>query len=398
MNTKYIAIVLSVLLLASFLAIITIHSASATNATLSIPSVAKTPGDVGSTFTVPVQVSNIADLFAFDIKITWDNTLITFSSLDNSSLSTVWPQGNFEPLTPSPQTGTGYVRFAAVATGTPGFTSAGPTTLFTLTFTVAKADNFPLSTNLHFSVVELSDSNANTIPANLSDGTYTMSATVPGITLTLVNPNPSKPYEYGKYIEVQVNATNIVSTLTGYDLRVDYSSEFLTFVQVQPETYVLATPTVDTSTPGVVHLTVTSGGTYVGSSGLLCTLTFQILFDQRSTHIWRTSTAPNQLSATISLDTTTGNLAFVEGTIPVGSVTAPASLTIPINLIQGDVDCNGQVNILDLADVAHFYDQSTTSGPAALYDIKIDSNNIIDIYDLVEVAANFNYNKPDSLP
>ena len=395
MNTKYIASVLSLLLLASALTIgLTIHSVSAQTTTLSIPSVAENPSDVGSTFTVPVQISDVTDLFGFDINITWNNALITFVSLNNASLSTVWTAGEFDATY---QTGAGYVRYAAVATGKPGYTGAGPQTLFTLTFTIVEADNFPLSTYLHFFAVKLSDSNANPISATLSDGTYTMSATTPGITFTLVNPNASKPYEYGKYIEVQVYATNILSTLTGYDLRVGYSSEFLSFVQVQPETYVLETPTVDTSTAGVVHLSVSSGGTFVGNNGLLFTLTFEISFVPSYTTIWR-SNSTNQLTATISLNTTTGSLTFLEGTIPIGSVAAPAALTISFNLIQGDVECNGQVNILDLATVARLYDQSTTSGPAALYDIKIDSNNIIDIYDLVEVAANFGYYKPDTVP
>ncbi len=397
MKSKYVASALSLLLLASVLAVgFTIRSVSAQTATLSIPSVAENPSDNGTLFTVPVQISSVSDLFGFDINITWDNTLITLSNLNSTYLNAIWPQGFYDVFY---QNGSGYVDYAAVATGGSGYTNTGTNTLFSLTFQIINTGNFPLSTPIHFYSVKLSDSEANAITAILNDGSYSMSATTPGIYFTLVDPNHAKPWEYGKYFEVEVYATNIVSTLTGYDLKVDYDSELLTFVQVQPDTpvaYVLAAPTVNNAL-GVVELSVSSGGTFVGNNGLLFTLTFQVSFAQSYTTIWR-SNSTNQLTATISLDTTTGSLTFTEGSIPTGLIAAPAVLTLTIYLIRGDVACTGDVTVLDLRDVAIYYDQSTTSGPAALYDIKIDSNNIIDIYDLVEVATNIGYNNPDTLP
>jgi hypothetical protein len=391
MKNKYAASILSLLLLASVFTFgLTIHRASADGTTLSIPSVSKSPSDLGSTFTVPVQISNVNDLFGFDINITWDNTLITFLSLNNASLSTIWPQGWFDPLTPSPQTGAGYVRYAAVAEGKPGFTGSG--TLFNLTFTIIKACNFPLSTPIHFDGVKLSDSSANSIPVTLNDGQYSMSATVPDIDFTLVNPNPSKPYEYCKYVEVQVYATHICAHLTDYDLTIDYDSGLLKFVDVDAWG-VFGTGQVDNSTAGIVRVYCAPSGTpQVGESLLLFTLTFHVEFDDSIGHIWRTASSPNQLTAHISLDTTTGDLSFQEGTIPIGQVTPPTALTLTINLIQGDVTCDGRVSIDDLRTVAYYYDQS---GPAK-YDIKTDGT--IDIYDLVEIATNFGYYNPDTKP
>jgi len=403
MKTKYIASILALLLFAGVFTLgLTINKASAdNNPTLSISS-----GSVSSpttTFTVQVQIANVNNLFGFDINITYDSSLITFSSLDNSSLYTIWsPNGFFEPLSlnysSGYQTGLGYVRFAAVATGGNGYTTSAPTTLFTLTFTVVGYDNIQHQDIIQFGTVKLSDQYADVItPAALNSGTWTINAVQPGISFTLVNPNSTKPWEWGKYFEVQAYATN-VDSLTGYDLKIDFNSTYMTFVQVQPgKTYVLGTPTV-TSTPGVVELSASSGGPYTGNSGLLFTLTFQVQFAPSYANIWR-SNSTNQLTATISLDTTYGSLTFSDGTLTTGSITPPSIQTITINLIQGDVDCNGVVNILDLRDVAAFYDQTTVGNPsAALYDIKVDSNNIIDIYDLVEIAHNFNYYKPDTLP
>jgi hypothetical protein len=409
METKFIAITLTLLLLASVFSFgLNINRASAqSTATLSIPSVSETPSALGTTFTVPVQISDVNDLFGFDINITWNNALITLASL-TSNAGTVWPQGYFEPL-PTPGyetgvdlTGVGYARYAAVATGGSGYTGAGPTTLFTVTFTVAKAGNFPYSTALHFAAVELSDQNANPIPFESIDGPYTMSATVPDINLALVNPNLAKPYEYGKYFEIQVYASDITSSLTGYDLKVDYTSGLLAFYGMYGWG-TLGTGTVDSSTPGVVEVSISGGTPSTGSSILLFTLIFQIKFGDSAGHIW-TKTLQT-LSATVSLDTTYGDLSFSEGTLyvngtgPTPILTTNTIINLTINLIQGDVECNGDVSVLDLRAVAVFYGAKVGDSnwaQASMYDLNGDG--IVDIYDLVLVATNFGYYVPDSPP
>jgi hypothetical protein len=128
-----------------------------------------------------VKIQNVTDLFGFDINITWNNTLITFASLENSSLNTVWPNGFFEPLRAigyengyenGNQNGSGYADFAAVAEGGPSFNGTG--TLYTITFNIMKASDSSLTTSIHFSTVKLSNSSASKISATLTDGKYTM--------------------------------------------------------------------------------------------------------------------------------------------------------------------------------------------------------------------------------
>jgi hypothetical protein len=356
-------------------------------------SVTKAPGDLGSTFPVSVKISSVNDLFGFDINITWDNSLITFSSFDRNPLNATWGSYYFEPLSPSPQTGIGYIRFAAVKMGTPGFTGSG--TLFTVEFTIVKAGNFPYSTSIAFDTVKLSDSNASEITATKTPCSYSMSATKPDIDFTFINPNPSKPNESGKYFELGVYATHITSTLTGYDLKVDYTSELLMFYNEWIKWSAFGTGIIDNGTAGIVHVSISSGGPSTGDSVLLFTLTFKVAFDDRLTHIWRT-TSPKTLDATVSLDIAYGGLSFLgEGTIAVSGITLPSLLTVIIHLIQGDVTCDGQVDIFDLATVARFYDQSVL--PAfEKYDIRTDGT--MDIFDLVVVATNFGYYIPDSFP
>jgi hypothetical protein len=344
-----------------------------------------------------MKIQDVTDLFGFDIKITWDNTLITFASLDKTPLSTIWPNGHYEPLpAPGYQTGAGYLRYAAVAEGAGnGFSGSG--TLFNITFNIVKACNFPLSTPIGFDTVELSDSQASSIPSTNIGATYSMAATVPDLEFDLVNPNTTKPWEYCKYFEVQVYVTDICAHLTDYDLEVNYDLELLEFVDVDAWG-VFGTGHVDSSTAGIVHVWCDPSTTpYVGDKGLLFTLTFHVRFDDRIEHIWRISSA-HTLDAHISLDTTYGDLSFEEGTILISAVTTPSPLTVLINLIKGDVNCDGHVNILDLGTIAYYYDQNVPSPAPAKYDLKTDDKNIIDIYDLVVVATNFNYYNPDTPP
>jgi hypothetical protein len=144
-------------------------------------SVTKTPTDVGTNFTVAVNVSGIQDLFGFDINLTWNNSLITFSSLDNTPLNTIWPQGVFEPLTPRVQSGTGFARYAATAAGGSGFTGSG--TIYRIVFHIEEASNFQLATLIDFDAVKLSDSHAEAISATVTAGHYTMGAALPEIQL-----------------------------------------------------------------------------------------------------------------------------------------------------------------------------------------------------------------------
>jgi hypothetical protein len=162
MKSKLLVSLLIGLLFAGiFAAGINMSRVSADTTTLYIDpsSVAKAPADNGHTFIVSVKISDVTDLFGFDIIITWDNTLITFHSIDVSPLSAVFPI-YFEPLpVPGYETGDGYVRFAAVKEGKPGFT--GSDTLFTLTFNIVKAGNFPYSTSIDFDTFLLPKSEEN---------------------------------------------------------------------------------------------------------------------------------------------------------------------------------------------------------------------------------------------
>jgi len=385
MKNKFVVTALSFLLFISVLAIgFTIDRASGASASLYMPSVNKNPSDNGTDFTVPIMI-NVTDLYGFDINITWDNNLINFQTLDNTPLNVIWPQGFFEPLPlPGYQASSGSVRYAAVPQGGSGFTGSG--TLFSLTFKVIKTCNFPLSTVIHFVSIKLSDSNLNAITPILTDGTYNMTATVPGLEFAVYNPNPSKPFEYGKVFDVGIYATNYVD-LTNYNLTILYDSEFLNFTGL--DTWgILGTGTCSNTT-GSLNIWISSAGPSFGAMGQLFNLTFKIQFDDRISHIWRIN-ATQILNASVSFQN--AQLGFLEGTLFTNGIAMPPALGISVHLIRGDVNCDGQVDIFDLVAVAQNYDK-TSSDPQwptiQKYDIYPDGT--IDIYDLVGVAGNFNY-------
>jgi hypothetical protein len=403
MNTKLlVAIMTSILLIGIFVTAVSIKPAKAyTDAIYISPgTINKDPINVDSFFDVYVDVNidpsrDPYGLFGFDIKITWDNSMITFDSLDKTPLSTIWSGYTyFEPLTAIPpytavQSGAGYVRYAAVEQGGSGYTGTGH--LFKLTFKIVKSCNFVLSTLIHFDTVKLSDPDGEEIAATKTDGSYTMSATTPDLHFGFIDPNPSKPIEYCKTFQIKVNVTDCTS-LNDYTLVIAYNNSLLNLTDVSWTNGVLGDGTDGASytedPPGTITVVDTGGIIWTGTNGLLFTLTFHVEFIADLEHIWRTNNL-GPLHAFIKF--TGASLSYVDpaGIITESGIDMPADLDIVVNLIQGDVNCDGKVNVMDLTTVAALYDQTVTPD-IAKYNLKA-TDNVIDLYDLVKVATNFFY-------
>jgi hypothetical protein len=291
-----------------------------------------------------VKIQDVADLFGFDINITWDDTLITFAGLDKTALDLIWPQGFFEPLTPSPETGVGYVRFAAVATGGTGFTGSGA--LFDVTFNILAAGSVPRSTSIHFDNVALSDSGAGPINLVLTDGQYNIGAGAGDIAVTNVTttkdgckPRPTVPDDM--FVKVNVTVFNKGST---------------------PETF---TVTLYANLTAIDTQTVTAL-----APSAQATLNFRW-----NTTGWAHGNHTISATATVAGDVNMSDNTFTNGIIRV---------TIP-----GDISGDGIVDIYDAILMANSY-SATPKSPNWSPNADIKTDDIVDIYDAIVLANHYN--------
>jgi hypothetical protein len=137
----------------------------------------KTPSEVGTTFQVAVTLENFTSLAGFDIKLTWNGTMITCTDVDYITyLNALWGTGKWSVV--FEQSGAGYYELAVVALATSA-SNTGASVLFTVTFHVDRCCIFLLQTAIHFEWPKLSDDTTpvpNPIPATVTDGMYYMSA------------------------------------------------------------------------------------------------------------------------------------------------------------------------------------------------------------------------------
>jgi len=360
-------------------------------------SVNKTPSDVNTDFTVSVTLSNFVNLMGLDIQLTWDSSLITLVSVDyTTTLNALWGAGQWSEV--YTQQSAGSYELAATSTSTAA-SDVGASVLFTLTFQVeAPSINFPMSTPIHFNLVKLSDNTTPTpnpiIPTTVTDGTYTISGIVPGLEFkvrwwngsSFVPVTTGSPYRFecSQMFLVDIYVTNVVD-LTGYDLTINFNNTLVAYNGNYGGIFGTNNAIYNSGTSSVEAYG--SGSAWTGSEGLLVSLMFHVQFAATPDHIWNSApTHPNYETFPISI--TGATLTFTTGTISFSGISIPAALTIEIDFIRGDVDCNGAVNIADISDVAYYY------GKAAPSQYDLNSDGIIDIYDIVTIATNYGYIAP----
>jgi hypothetical protein len=397
MKTKLIVAIMLTSLLAGMLAVVPIRQvAAAGNATLSInpPTISSPPGAVDSFFDVYLDVNTDTGLFGFDLNVTWaDDTLINLDYLTSNAttatlLDGVWGVGKWflvksESGGGGGGGGGGYYRVAALSTQSASTT--GIHSLTNLHFQIKKGCNFLLHTHITIDRnAKLSDINYSPITVTAyNDGYFEITATKPDLEFVLVEPD-THLFEYCKIFRIEVYVSHICvgSPLTDYDFNITYNTELLKFTDVYSWGE-LGTGHCTNAT-GIIHIWDDPGGlSKWGDRFLLFTLTFHIEFDDRIEHIWRVG-GTHSLTAIIAF--LNAELSFDLGTVT--DITMPGAQNILVNLIRGDVDCNGKVNVFDLRTVAACYDQTTP----VKYDLTV--NGIIDIFDLVAVATNFGYGGP----
>ncbi len=181
MGTKAIAAILLLAILGSSIVMmpgLPVKAASGTQIFVDPGVVNKAASEVGTNFVVGITLLEFSFLMGFDIKLTWNSSLISFNSADTTSLNSLWSAGWTSVFI---QSGAGFYELAASSTSAAA-SNVGASVLFTITLNVDTASTTPLSTAIHFDVVKLSDNATpvpNSIPCTATDAIYTMSAMLP---------------------------------------------------------------------------------------------------------------------------------------------------------------------------------------------------------------------------
>ena len=361
---------------------------SSTRLYIDPPQVQKTYLDYGEVFNINVTVENITDLFSFDLKITWSNTLITFSSCYyNETLNAIWGSGKW--LVQWQQQQPGLYRFAVKSTEG-SFDTPSNQTLFTLEFRVEGPFYYTLEGFINVNPSsKLLDSNNKIISHTTEHGIYTIIGKTPTPTLRM-SPSSVTNHKYCENFTITINLTDAIN-VEDFEFEIHYNSTLLGYVDVAWNVWQTGTMTVNEVNGNITAYT--SGSPITGNQTLIT-----IEFHAAYYHIWKDCPSwTNDLTGLIYIQW--ANLSYpdapdlrYEKDVMYEIGVDPVKFTYVFSPIQGDVDNNGDVGIFDLRTVVYYYDieQGDPDWPeASKYDLNCD--DIIDLYDLVIISTNFGY-------
>jgi len=351
--------------------------------------VEKGPSDVNTNFKINVTVKYIKDMWGFDFNLTWDDGLITLVGIDfNSTLDAVWGDDNW--YLAYNETGSGYYQLAAVSTLS-SFNSTGPAPLATFTFRVEDPlTNSVRETSIHFQTHKLGDSHWAQIVHTSNDGTYRITGMKP--TLDLI-PSSKTCRKYNETFTIAVNVSN-ASYVEDFKFEIHYNATLLDIAGVTwNPVWGIGTVSVDEASGNITGI---ASGIPISGIQTLMTVEFNVTYY----HIWKDSPGymNNQFGliffqwANLSYSNSP-DLSYVRGGL--GQISMGPDVTYIFSPIQGDVNNDGTVNILDLRTIAAYYNAKQGDpnwAEAATYDLKGDG--VIDIFDLTIVARNFGFTYP----
>jgi len=347
----------------------------------------KTYVDYGTFFNVSVVIQDVTDLYGFDLNITWDNSLITFSHCYyNDTLNAIWGVDKWYTamnVTGVGADGTGWYKLVALATGIPsGFTNdPGSDTLFNLTFQVqGPICNSVKETSIHFEVHKLSDSAWQSIDHNTYDGQYTITGKTPTLQM---DPTSITARTYNETFTIQVNIID-AENVEDFEFEILYNATLLDHKDIAWDAW--GSGTHDNSTDGI--LTGSTSGSAKSGTETLITLEFKATYY----HLWKdpgVSGWINDLVETIYIQW--ANLSYsgapdleYEKGVTFDINVDPVEVDYTFSPIRGDINNNGNVDIFDLRAVALYYDEAHDP-----YDLNGDGT--IDIFDLVIIATNYGF-------
>jgi len=343
------------------------------------PTIDKQAIEESTTFEVEVVIANVTDLYGFDLKLTWKDTLLDLAAVNyEANLDQIW--SNWDDA--KNETGAGWYRLVAHETKENGFT--GDAALINLTFHIKYGpcyieENYQLSTLIHFALVKLSDPNSTAICTKVQDAKYTVHAVKPKLE---IRPGVIAISKFYETITVQIWLVN-ASKVYDYAFNITYDTEMLHAVNVEWGDF-LAGPYYHKSwhineTTGVIEISLaeTAQAPPAEGDGLLVNITFH-----HEVIVWKDCPLwTNLLNCTIEFDWWKLSVRCPELHEIAGDMIDISNAEYSYTPIQGDVNSDGQVDGFDLRLVSVYYDQSQPED----YDLNCDG--IIDLFDLIYIAT-----------
>ena len=360
---------------------------------------------VGQQFTIDITMYDVADLYGWEVKLTWDNSLLNCTAEEYPILppGLNWEAPNSLLLGPGIQQdynethGRWYHGLSALPMSPPvpePFT--GTIKLVTLTFEVLSQPPKGGACVLDLFDSKVSDSNAVSIDHQALDGLYEiLSPGVPMPKITL-DPESRNTFTGGVFdVDIVISNVNTSARLIGVDVHVGFNATMLSVVSItegpfmKDPAWALYEPQPTIFMPnsyagyaGFGILLVPPGGVYPYTafpegSGTLATITFN-------------ATAPGSCALQLSGTNGHGNntkLSDDEG-MSIEHKTVDGSVTVMEGAASPDVNGDGVVDVFDIVTAAMAFG-ADAENPRWNPVPDLNFDGIIDIYDLVLIALNF---------
>jgi hypothetical protein len=351
--------------------------------------------DVNTVFEVAVKVEEITDLYGFDLKLSWDDTLLSLDHVDyentpTSPLKFIWgPTKNTDYGVQTAQAGSNYYRLVAFSLKN-GFT--GSHALLILGFKVLNPQtNSKKTCQLHFeaSYDKLSDSNAQSIVHTTTDGTYEIWGGAPTLDMTHANVHSRKCRKIDEEFTLTVSISDAVN-LAGLDFEISYDTSMINY---SSSLLIWGSGTINhDETGGTVTGSVTGGG---GGSGAFALLNITFKSDSNFKRFWKD---PSTGQSSNLFPSSTGiyfqsitlhyaslpDIVYTRGGGGGGRIYVGPDFAYTYAPIRGDLNNDGKVDISDLSWEASFFDTTNST-------MNLVGTDTIDIFDLVVIAGNFWY-------
>jgi nitrous oxidase accessory protein NosD len=340
--------------------------------------VEKAYSEIGNYFNVTLMAQNITDLYGFDFNITWDSSMLTLHNCYyNETLDEVWGSGDW--FLAKDESFPGCYKLVVVSTRS-SFNTTTDQALFIMEFCVEDPHtNSIKQTNIRLSTDKLSDSNFMPINHTTADGIYRIRGKKPALHFNSVGETCR---EYGEKVTIAIDIVN-ASGVEDFEFEIHYDSSLLCYNTVTWTAWLSGDLLINIA-DGIIWGS-TSGNPLDGTATLL-----SLELTTNSHHVWKDETSildwENDLAGTVQIQL--ANLSYggapslrYERLWPLEIDVGP-DFNYTFSPIQGDVNNDGHVDITDLRTVAAFFDQANDT-----YNLTGDS--LIDIFDLVVVAANY---------